>query len=172
MKRLYDCSKLYLSVLRPSLLIVLLVSSLSLSCGKNINPKAIVGGRLHMDVTVSEEANRNNPVAVDLVLVYDQKLLEKIAKYPARTWFERRDQIRRDYILEEALEVWQWEWVPGQKVTVTPIPLKVRFAGGYIFAGYRSPGEHRFPIDPKRNLSLELKEKGFVVRDGSRPERP
>ena len=153
----------------PVLLILLLL--LLVSCGKSVNTKALFGGKLHLEVTVAENANRNNAVAVDLVMIYDEKLLEKISGLTARAWFERREQIRRDYILEKALEIWQWEWVPGQRVTVEPIPLRVRFVGGFIFADYVSDGDHRVPIDPRKDIRLELLEEEFTARDRGAPAK-
>ena len=52
--------------------------------------------KLDVKVHVSPKANNNNPVAVDLVLVSDKKLLQELMKMSAHDWFEKRHQIELD----------------------------------------------------------------------------
>src|SRR5678815_251463 len=59
--------------------------------------------KLDVKVHVSPKANYNNPVAVDLVLVSDKKLLQELMKMPASEWFEKRHQFELDYPQETAL---------------------------------------------------------------------
>ena len=122
----------------------------------NAEPRTLGQSKLVMKVNVSPQANNNNPVALDLVLIKDKKLLKELMKISAKEWFEKRDQYHLDYPKETGLSFGSWEWVPGQVVKLGPMPLKSKFAGGIIFANYFSPGEHRALIDPRKPFVVNL----------------
>src|SRR5215210_4630396 len=103
--------------------------------------------KLTIKVAVSPQANNNNPVALDLVLVKDKKLLKELMKLPASEWFQKRNQYRLDYPKETGLSAGSWEWVPGQVVKIDPMTLRNKFSGGLIFANYFTEGSHRALID-------------------------
>src|SRR2546423_2735476 len=88
----------------------------------NAEPRALGQSKLVMKVNVSPQANNNNPIALDLVLVKDKKLLKELMKISAKEWFEKRNQYRLDYPKETGLSTGSWEWVPGQVVKIDPIP--------------------------------------------------
>src|SRR5438034_771249 len=79
---------------------------------------------LEVRVHISPAANGNNPVAVDLVLVSDKKLLKELMKMSAKDWFEQRHQVELDYPKEKDLYAGSWEWVPGQAVKIDPLPVR------------------------------------------------
>lgn len=119
------------------------------------------GGQLPIEVTVAPHANEDTPVAVDLVVVYNSKLVDELLKLPAADWFARREQFLKDY--PETLIVEKWEWVPGQQVE--PISLAYR-AGAkrvLLFADYVTDGEHRAAIDPQKPFRLVLGDRDFAV---------
>lgn len=117
-----------------------------------------------MKVDVSPQANNKNPVALDLVLVKDKKLLKELMKISASEWFEKRNQYRLDYPKETGLNAGSWEWVPGQVVTIDPMPLKFKVAGGLIFANYFTPGAHRATIDPSKSVVITLGAEDIAVK--------
>jgi len=122
------------------------------ACPKIIRPT----GKLMLKVEVSPRANNNNPVAVDLILVKDKKLLNELMKISAAEWFEKRSQYRLDYPKETGLSAGSWEWVPGQVVKLDPIPFKFKAAGGLVFANYITPRAHRAVIDPRKPVVITL----------------
>ena len=126
--------------------------------------KALIGKKIHIKVNISENANQNNPIAFDLLFVYDKGLLKKILTMSAREWFKRKPQITKDNILGKDMDYWSWEWVPGQKVPILSLPLKPKAKGGVIFVNYFSPVEHRIKIDPFKDLVVDLREREVVVR--------
>src|ERR1041384_1236930 len=67
--------------------------------------------KLKLTVRVVPRANENNPVAVDLILVSDKKLLEQLMTMSAKEWFEQKRQIQLDYPKETDLTAGSWEWV-------------------------------------------------------------
>src|SRR5215208_6630524 len=119
-------------------------------------PRILGQSKLVMRVNVSPQANNDNPVALDLVLVKDKKLLNDLMNLSAKEWFENRNQYQLDYPEEIELSSHRWEWVPGQDVYIDPIPLKGDFAGGIIFANYITPGTHSAVIDPRKSVIVNL----------------
>lgn len=127
-------------------------------------PKAIrPASKMMVKVNVSPQANNNNPVALDLVLVKNKKLFKELMKISASEWFEKRNQYRLDYPKENGLNAGSWEWVPGQVVTIDPMPFKDKFAGGLVFANYFTPGAHRAVFDPKKPVVITLGAEEIVV---------
>lgn len=119
--------------------------------------------QLEVKIHLSPEANKNNPVAFDLVLVTDKKLLQELMKMTASEWFEKRDQIKLDYPKELELGNRRWEWVPGQVVQLAPISVKVEIVGGLVFANYFTPGAHRAPINPRKGVVVNFGAEDFTV---------
>ena len=132
----------------------------------HVAPRALGQSKLVVKVNVSPQANNNNPLAVDLVMVKDKKLLKELQKLSAKEWFERRSQYRLDYPKEKGLSFGSWEWVPGQVVMIEPMPLKSKPAGGIIFANYFSPGTHRALIDPRKSVVVNLGAEDITVTSG------
>lgn len=119
------------------------------------------GGQLPFEVVIASDANEDSPVAVDLVFVYDKKLLDTLLKTPAVDWFAKREQFIKDY--GNALAVEKWEWVPGQQIE----PISVSYRPGarrvVLFADYLSEGDHRATADPQEPFRLVLGARDFSV---------
>jgi type VI secretion system protein len=127
-------------------------------------PKAIrPANKLVVRVEISPQANNNNPVALNLVLVKSKKLLKELMKLSASEWFEKRSQYRLDYPKETGLNAGSWEWAPGQVVKIDPMPFKDKFAGGLVFANYFTPGTHRAVIDPTKLVVIKLGAEDLTV---------
>ena len=146
------------------------------ACPKVQVPKKIPGtsgdSKLDVKVHVSPKANNNNPVAVDLVLVSNKKLLQELMKMSAHDWFEKRHQIELDYPKETGLAAGRWEWVPGQEVQVDRVTVKFETVGGVIFANYFTPGTHRAAIDPRKPILVTLGEDSLCVQSLKEVAKP
>ena len=146
------------------------------ACPKVKVPKKIPGtsgeSKLDVKVHVSPKANNNNPVAVDLVLVSDKKLLQELMKMSASEWFEKRQQVALDYPKETGLEAGRWEWVPGQQVKVDRVTVKYEVIGGVIFANYFNAGTYRAPIDPRKGILVTLGEDNLCVQSLKEVAKP
>ena len=148
------------------------------ACPKVKVPKTVkrVSGagdsKLDVKVHVSPNANNNNPVAVDLVLVTDKKLLQELMKMSANEWFEKRHQVELDYPKETGLGAGRWEWVPGQDVKVDQVPVKMEIVGGVVFARYFNAGTHRAPIDPRKGIQITLGDENLCVQSLKEPAKP
>ena len=142
----------------------ILLVFLALVTVANTVPEASGQSKLVMKINIASDANNDNPVAFDLVLVTDQMLLEELGKISASEWFENRNQYRLDYPQETGLRAGSWEFVPGQVVVLEPITVKREIVGGIIFANYFTPGEHRTVIDPRKSFVVTLGAESFTVR--------
>jgi len=172
------CNRLYRAygILTGPALWVLLMGMLAMvvtACGSSPvtqqpswlyrNTVAVIGGQVDVTVEIADNANQNSPIAVDLIVVYDEKLMEQLMGMTAGEWFAQRSQIRRDYLDGAGFDSWGWEWIPGQKVPVQKLPLKAAAIGGVIFAKFITPGAHRSRINPFNDVTILLREKDFAV---------
>lgn len=146
-----------------AILAVCLIALVAAGCGIGVRTRALAGGKVRIQVFVAQNANHNNPVAVDLVMVYDKNLLKELTRMSAKDWFEGRDQIKRDYAEGRGFDAWEWEWVPGQSVPVQALPLKPAAIGAVVFANYFTAGVHRGRFDPHESIALNLLESTFTV---------
>ena len=135
-------------------------------------PGASGNSKLDVKVHISPEANNNNPVAVDLVLVKDKKLLAELMKMSANDWFEKRHQVELDYPKETDLAAGRWEWVPGQQVKVDQVPVNLDIVGGVVFAKYFTPGSHRAAFDPRKGLLITLSDDNLCVQSLKESSKP
>ena len=142
--------------MKPRLPFVLLIPIVLLasSCGLPNRVRSMFGGQLPIQVSIAPDANEDSALAVELIVVYEDKLIDKLMEKTARDWFSGREQFLRDY--DESVDTWKWEWIPGQEVR----PLEVSYGIGakrvILFADYLTPGEHRATIDPQRPFRLIL----------------
>ena len=131
--------------------IVLLASS----CGLPNRVRSMFGGQLPVQVSIAPDANEDSPIAVELIVVYEGKLIDKILEKTARDWFAGREQFLRDYP-DGIKSLGKYEWIPGQEVQ----PLELTYGVGakrvILFADYLTPGEHRANIDPQQPFRLIL----------------
>ncbi len=105
---------------------------------------------------IDPAANRDFPLAVDVVLVSDETLARKLAAMKAQEWFASRDSLRKSHPGE--LEFDSVELAPGDTMT---LPGK-RYSGKRVFAAlafadYLSTGDHRARLDAlKGRISMEF----------------
>ena len=139
----------------------LALNLLLLGCGGN--RPSFFGGDIKVAAQVDPGANQNNPVAVELVVVYDRALLEKLLTLKARDWFKQREQFKKDHPDDKDFVSWYWEWVPGEAVE----PLEVSFGtgarAGIVFADYLTAQDNRARFDPHVDVRIHLQEEGFTV---------
>jgi len=149
----------------PFLLTVILFSSCAV-------PKHLaretrrIGGHFSMQVSIADNANLNQPIAVDLVLVKDKDLLKQFSQLPATAWFDKRDQLMRDHAAK--VELVSWEWVPGEVVPEVELKINPSIDGAVIFARYSTPGDHRAVLSSfgPSQLSLDKEDFSYQPRKG------
>lgn len=115
-----------------------------------------------IEFQVTAAANRNTPVALDLVLVYDPGLATKIGKLSAAQWFHQREEIQQRN--PQMLLSWSWEMVPGRSPDPFVMPDEAEDALGiFLFAGYGIPGLHSARLDPYKRVLIRLEENAMRV---------
>jgi type VI secretion system protein len=106
-------------------------------------------------IAAEDRANDFSPVAVDVVLVRDPKLVDELLKLSAGEWFLRRDQLLRDHPRD--LSAHSWEVVPGQ-VLAQPLPDEPPAWAGLVFANYTKGGPHRLRVADPGPIAITLGE--------------
>lgn len=149
--------------LQASHLLVLLAATILCAAGCGVTQKArsMFGGQLPFEVVIAPDANEDSPVAVDLIFVYDKKLLDTLLKTPATEWFAKREQFVKDY--GNALAVEKWEWVPGQQIERLNVSYRPGARRVVLFADYLTEGDHRATADPQEPFRLVLGARDFSV---------
>jgi type VI secretion system protein len=131
------------------------------ACGGN--RPSFFGGDIKVAAAVDAGANQNNPIAVEVVVVYDKALLQELLKLPAAKWFAQREQYKKDHPDDEDFVSWYWEWVPGQEVKTQEISFGTGARAGLVFADYLTGQENRVRFDPHQDVRIHLQEEGFTV---------
>src|SRR5215471_17232294 len=121
------------------------------ACGGIKNKAKAVANRVtlrpspvNLNVGIDANANKNSPVALDVVLIKDKNFWKTAPAMMAKDWFAQRSDLQRRY--GKKLQVRSWEWVPGQPIA--PITVKVPrwLSGAMVFANYPTPGTHSAPL--------------------------
>ena len=139
---------------RPTLILPVLIIALLTSTG--CFPKKILSPHYTMAVSVAADCNANSPIAFDVVEVNDKDLAKQVAQMTAADWFQKRDQIARDYPKAKSVSLMKWEWVPGQVVPDIEIPMRKAPRALLAFANYALAGPHRVKLDPKKEVLVTL----------------
>jgi type VI secretion system protein len=131
------------------------------ACGGN--RPSFFGSDITLQAEIDPGANQNNPVKVELVIVYDKKLLEEFLKLSAHDWFKKREQYKKDHPEDKDFISWYWEWVPGEEIEPQPISIGTGARAGLVFADYMTNQDHRARFDQTGDVRLHLKEEDFTV---------
>ncbi len=142
-------------------LLPLLLSSCS------ANPRSFFGGEIQVEIHAENELNQDSPVAVELIVVRNEKLLEKLLALSAQDWFNQREQIHRDHPGDKAFVSWYWELVPGQPLLTQKLEFDSGARAVVVFANYFAPGAHRVRADPHQDLVIRLQKDDVAVEPGS-----
>jgi type VI secretion system protein len=148
----------------PVLFLALVLLGAIASCShakKVVNLATLKPSPLDLYIAIAPDANGNSPVALDVALIKDKNFWKTAQAMPAKDWFAQRNDLQRRY--RQKLDVYSWEWVPGQ--AIAPITIKVprRFCGAMVFANYPSPGTHSAPIPLGGNVTISLQQDDFVM---------
>lgn len=111
---------------------------------------------------IAKNVNGDSPVAVRLVIVYDDGLLGQVSGMTADQFFEAESQLRKDHAND--MDVFPWEVVPGQEMDSESITMTKAYGkGGFVFARYSTPDAHRESLADEQEVTLHLDEKDFYL---------
>ncbi len=106
------------------------------------------------------DTNQNSALAVDLVIVYGSELMAIFNQMSAKTYFAASKQLLLDN--PTLLDIWHWEFIPGQRVIgFQPPQDKGDAYGAYIFANYHTPGDHRLRVGPDGIVNILFMKDGL-----------
>jgi hypothetical protein len=126
----------------------------ALGCGTG--SRSLFGGDIAVRVDADPKINQESPVPVELVIVYDKDLVEKLAGVKAHDWFLAREQFRKDHPGDGDYVSLFWEVVPGQSLPAAALSFASGARGGFVFADYLADGAHRARVDPHQSLRIHL----------------
>jgi type VI secretion system protein len=116
---------------------------------------------LKLNVGINSTANKNSPVAVDVVLIKDKTFWKSAPSMAAKDWFAQKSDLQRRY--GKKLLVTSWEWVPGQPIAPITVKVPRGVNGAMIFAGYPSPGSHSAPLPRGVKVAISLQAQDFTM---------
>ena len=114
------------------------------------SPAALFKPRIALEelsFDVAPGANEDTVVALELVAVNDEYLLNHLGTLTAAQWFDPQANFRRDY--PASLRIWRYELPPNSRLQLPqPLPFAHQPGRGLLlFANYRTPGAHRLRLD-------------------------
>ncbi len=119
---------------------------------------------VNLNVGIDANANKNSPVALDVVLIKDKNFWKTAPAMTAKDWFAQRSDLQRRY--GKKLQVTSWEWVPGQPIAPITVKIPRRLSGAMVFANYSSPGTHSAPLPLGGKISISLQQDDFTMEAG------
>jgi|GEM_PF-1028502 len=136
------------------LALILLPALIASSCGLARKTRSAFAGNLRVEVLVLPRINQNSPVAVELLMIRDRSLWERLRETSAAEWFEERESFARTF--PDRYQSWRWEWIPGQEVPPQTLEVERGVRWGLVFAKYFGTGNHRVVIRPREPFRLVL----------------
>jgi hypothetical protein len=111
-------------------------------------------------------ANLDNPVPLDLVLVFEKDALAQVATLSAAQWQEHREQLALAF--PTGIKAIPFEVAPGQgPMNYVLERSDTKAIGAFIFADYVTKGAHRARIDRMEAVLVLLGQRAFSVASGS-----
>jgi type VI secretion system protein len=152
--------------LPPGKTLAALLFFLALSgCGTT---RSFFGGDLELEVRTDPGINQDSPVQVEILVIYDDQLLQQVLAMTAQSWFAKRETIRRSYGDDFYISRY-WELVPGQPRFGESLSFSVGARATVVFANYASTGDHRERRDPHQDLLIHLGEADVSVSPLQQP---
>lgn len=149
----------WLNLLRFPGVLLLVAGLMSAGCG------ATGPTELNISIRAEPQANRNTPVAVAALVVYDEDEFARLTEMTAGQWFRDAGQVLRDNPDADRYDVLQWEVQPDRSVRELKVVLKGTPARGVVFADYLSDGVHRVAFDPSKRILVILGKDDYTVVD-------
>lgn len=143
-------------------LMILSTIVLIFSCATKESTHIPEGQVYIIDVESKPDANLGSPIAVDIVSVYDDQIVNEFESIPASEWFISKNEYEEK--LKDNIYIFDREFIPGEQVQVEyTTGVKKEPVTNLLFANYSTPGEHRVRVDEFKMLRIILEEADFSV---------
>lgn len=136
----------------------MLICALSLS-GCGLMPNLIPDIQTEkIRISASPKVNQGFPVAVDIVLLNENLLVEVVKDLSGKEWFKKRDQFAIDH--PKLAHVIRREVVEGENLPVVKLKYsqRTKAKGVFVFANFLADGTHRLRIDTIKEPKIVLKD--------------
>lgn len=115
-----------------------------------------------LSIMSSTDVNGGYPVALDLVVITDQKVFDALSVLRASEWFAGKTDYMRQH--QKVLQVMSWEVVPKQEMTNISMPaFDGSTVGILVFADYLGDRSYRAIVKDQKNVAILLKNNDFEV---------
>jgi hypothetical protein len=106
-----------------------------------------------------------NPVTLDVILIYDEKVLENLQKLSSEQYFQAKDQLLKDF--KDKIQVYTQEVLPNTwKDGIKIEPRGNNVVAILSFARYHNAGDHRSKIQTGiTSAEIHLKKDDFEIVD-------
>lgn len=121
--------------------------------------------KLQVAVEAEPGANQDAPIAVAVLVVYEDAVFRELMRLSASEWFDQSEQRLRDNPDMQDFDLVQWEVMPGQVIPEVVQGLQGRPAEGLVFADYYAEGDHRIRFNPMKRIVIVLGTNDFDVVD-------
>ncbi|PFX11152.1 hypothetical protein AWC38_SpisGene25331, partial [Stylophora pistillata] len=116
-----------------------------------------------ISLTADVGANEDTATHVEVVFVYEPKVLGQLMKMSAREYFSQKEQLLNDF--PNMFISSRWEIPPGRSVIGEKVDLDGSAIGAIVFADYVTTGDHRIRIGASKRFHIKLGRQG-VFPDG------
>ncbi len=123
----------------------------------NINTKDI-------SITAAPGANRDTPVALDIVAVGDETMVQVLMGLDANGWFSQKEKFQH----QPEFNVKTFEVVPGQTISGDveySWTDRRKYKAVFVFAKMQSPGLHNVRIDTFSNPVIVIRNNSLRVTE-------
>jgi type VI secretion system protein len=112
--------------------------------------------------TASNDANLDSPTEIHLVLLNDPHMIAEMLQLSAAQYFKGGywRQLKQNHT--STLHIYKYQIPPGGQQSIKP-DTSGTIVAGFIFANYKTPGDHRIRISEERNLLVMLEKKDWKV---------
>ena len=115
-----------------------------------------------LSIVSSKDVNGGYPVALDLVVITDQKVFDALSVLRAREWFAGKADYMRQH--QKVLEAMSWEVVPKQEMMNISMPaFDGSTVGILVFADYLGDRSYRAILKGQKNVAILLNQDDFEV---------
>lgn len=144
-------------------MVLLLAGCSSMLSTENWKKLLYSGDKLQqVSILAASDVNSGYPVALDLLLVTDQKVFDALSALRATEWFAGKADFIRQH--QKKLFVQSWELVPGQNFADVPMPFEATgTVGTLVFADYPGERSYRSVVQHQKSVLIRLGRDDFDV---------
>lgn len=115
-----------------------------------------------ISLRATKDVNAGYPIAVDVLLITDQKAYDTLSNLRSTEWFTGKVDYQRQY--QKKISLMSWELVPGQKMDgVSLLSPSDTVVGALIFADYIGERSYRAAVTKQKRVLVQLGKDDFQV---------